>query len=269
MSGQTPDDGEAQDAKELSRERFGRFAHEYVTSRAHAEGRDLQLFLEMANPDLDWFALDVATGGGHTALALAPQVREVVAADLTPQMLEAAQERATEMGVTNVRFVVADAEDLPFEDGSFDLVTCRIATHHFPHPDAFFSEAARVLKPVGRLVFQDQIVPEDDEAARFVNDFERTRDPSHSRALSETEVYAALQTAGFEVLRIERVSKRHDLAEWARMQGCEDETIGRLGEMAGEASGAAADWMEPRGLSSGGVSFAIRHVIIAARRLWT
>jgi hypothetical protein len=117
-------------------------------------------------------------------------------------------------------------------------------------------------------VFQDQVAPEDDEAARFINEFERTRDPSHNRALSETELYAALQTAGFEVLEIERVAKRHGLAEWARMQDCDEETIARLEQMTSDASGPAAEWMEPARLPDGGVSFAIRHVIVAARRRW-
>jgi ubiquinone/menaquinone biosynthesis C-methylase UbiE len=117
----------ANDSKKLSKERFGEFAAGYVTSKTHAKGSDLDRLIDIAQPRADWHALDIATGGGHTALKFAPHVARVVASDITPQMLEKAREFIQGQGVVNVTFKEADAENLPFEEAQFDLVTCRIA----------------------------------------------------------------------------------------------------------------------------------------------
>ncbi|MBN1934676.1 MAG: HAD-IA family hydrolase, partial [Anaerolineae bacterium] len=120
----------AQNSKTLSRGRFGQFAQRYVTSRSHAQGNDLNRLLDIAQPQPHWHVLDVATGGGHTALKFAPYVASVVASDLTPAMLDAAKAFITAQGAGNVQFKLADAEALPFDAATFDLVTCRIAPHH-------------------------------------------------------------------------------------------------------------------------------------------
>ena len=146
--------------KSLSQKRFGQFAEGYVTSQSHAKGYDLDRLVEIANPQTDWLVLDIATGGGHTALKFAPYVRQVIATDITPRMLSAAEKFICDKGVTNVAFEPADAEDLPFEDPVFDLVTCRIAPHHFPDCARFVQEGSRVLKPGGQLLVQDHLLPE-------------------------------------------------------------------------------------------------------------
>ena len=110
------------DSKSLSRERFGQFAAGYVTNQTHAKGSELDRLIEIAQPQPYWIVLDVATGGGHTALKFAPHVAQVIASDLTPQMLEEARTFITGKGIANVEFKLADAEDLPFEDGRFDVV---------------------------------------------------------------------------------------------------------------------------------------------------
>ena len=91
--------------------------------------------------------LDVATGAGHTALAFAPHVAKVTATDITEEMLAQAKKLAASRGLGNVKTVPAKAEDLPFPDMSFDLVTCRLAAHHFADVAAFAAEAFRVLIP--------------------------------------------------------------------------------------------------------------------------
>ncbi len=116
-------------SKILSKERYSQFADGYVTSLTHAKGADLDMLIEIARPQADWHVLDIATGGGHTALKFAPYVQQVTATDLTPNMLDKASEFIRSQGIENVDFRVADAEDLPFENEQFDLVTCRIAPH--------------------------------------------------------------------------------------------------------------------------------------------
>ncbi len=251
------------DPKSLSRDRFAEHAHEYVTSDAHARGDDLDAVVRLADPHPEWVALDVATGGGHTAIAVAPLVAGMVALDLTPEMLDAARGLADERGIAGIEFVLGDAEKLPFPDASFDLVTCRIAAHHFPDVQAFADEVARVLRPGGRFVLQDQCVPENAAAATFVNLFERLRDPSHNRSLAEGAWREVLRRAGLTVETAECFDKRMNLEHWAGMQGCTPETVTRLRELLAEAGETALAWMAVEG-DGAETTFNIHQVVIAA-----
>lgn len=194
---------DANDVKSRVQQQFGAAAERYVTSVGHAQGADLQRMVELAGLRGDERVLDIATGGGHTALAFAPLVRAVVASDMTAPMLAAAERFIRNQGATNVSFEFADAEALPFADASFDVVTVRIAPHHFPHPARFISEVARVLRPGGTFVFNDNVAPEDDELAVFINRVEQWRDPSHVRSLPASEWVALIQATGMQVAHIE------------------------------------------------------------------
>ena len=140
---------------------FARTAESYVASFSHKAGGDLQRLIEIGEWNTDQYALDIATGGGHTALAVAPLVAQVMVSDLTPRMLEKAREFLLAQGVTNAQFQVADAEHLPFADGTFDRVTCRIAAHHFPAMAQAVKEVARVLKTGGLFLLIDCMAPSD------------------------------------------------------------------------------------------------------------
>src|SRR3972149_3472006 len=141
----------------LVQQSFGPNAEKYARSAVFAEGESLNRLLEVVNLQPDWIALDVATGGGHTALAAAKHVRQVIATDITPQMLLAAERMIRNSGVSNVSFREADAQNLPFADGEFDLVTCRIAPHHFPDVAKFVRERARVVKSGGAVAVIDNV----------------------------------------------------------------------------------------------------------------
>src|SRR2546430_4263269 len=134
---------------------FGPSAQDYVTSAGHAAGEDLERLVAWGRRRAAPRVLDVATGGGHTALAFAGFTPVVVAADLTLPMLEAARGFIRGKGVANVRFVAADVEALPFPDASFGVVTCRTAAHHFPAILNALKEVARVLAPRGSFLMQD------------------------------------------------------------------------------------------------------------------
>jgi ubiquinone/menaquinone biosynthesis C-methylase UbiE len=125
--------------KILVKQQFGASSRAYATSDIHARGESLDILLAEIKPQPDWTALDVATGAGHTALAVAPLVKHVVAYDLTEEMLETAAELAARRSLTNLETRLGDAESLPFGDRSFDLVTCRLAFHHFPNPTRAFA----------------------------------------------------------------------------------------------------------------------------------
>jgi ubiquinone/menaquinone biosynthesis C-methylase UbiE len=210
-------EGEA--IKRQVREQFGRTAQAYVESGFHARGPDLARLVELAEPRPTDHALDISTGGGHTALALAPYVARVVASDLTPGMLAAARAFLAAQGVANADYVIADAEHLPFLDASFDLVTVRIAPHHYADVRAAAREMARVMRPNGRLVLIDNVAPANPALDAFVNEIEWRRDPSHVRSYTEREWRDLLRAAGLAVTHAEQQRKTIDFADWTARSG--------------------------------------------------
>lgn len=257
-----PDD----DVKAHSRERFSQYASGYVTSATHSQGSDLDRLLEVAAPQADWLACDIATGGGHTALKVAPHVRRMIATDYALPMLAAAQKFITSQGMTNVDFVPADAENLPFATNTFDLITCRIAPHHFPDIFRFVREAARALKPGGRFVVQDHVTPEDKQATAYVEAFERLRDPSHNRALSEYEWRGDFLDAGLTVEHVEWLRKRANMVTWAERQGCAPDVIQHLQILLVQAPQAVAEFLKPTAAGTPDAEFDHVHILIAGRK---
>lgn len=195
---------------------FGAAAADYVTSKVHASGPDLAWLVENAALTGSERVLDVATGGGHTAFALAPYAAEVVALDLTRPMLEVAQKEALSRGLTNIHYVEGDAHALPFANESFDVVACRQAPHHFPGIALAVSEWARVLKPGGKLLLIDSTSPEDDEAEAVLHEIETLRDPSHMRNYRISAWKGLLHDAGFNVSRADTHGIFLDIPSWTQ-----------------------------------------------------
>lgn len=254
------------DLKRLSQQRFSKFAANYVTSSVHAKGAELDRLIEIAQPQPDWVMLDVATGGGHTALKFAPFVARVVATDITPKMLDAAREFINSQGVENVTFQLADAEDLPFEDEAFPLVTCRIAPHHFSDCPLFVREGARVVKSGGLLLVQDHVSSEDKQCAGYVEEIERLRDPSHNIAYSESAWTGMFQDAGLKIEHIEQFIKSLEFIPWAERQGCSPEVIQRLIKMIEDAPPSVVEWIQPQDFGTPKATFAGHQIIIAGRK---
>lgn len=202
------------DIKKDVQQQFGKNASSYVTSPIHKDGRDLLKMLEMADVTGQEFLLDIATGGGHTANAFAPLVKNVTAVDLTAEMLKAAENFIKDNGHQNVEFIQGDAEDLPFPDASYEIVTCRIAPHHFPNVDLFIKEVHRVLKPGGQFILDDNVVPENDEYDDFYNSIEKLRDYSHFRAWKKSEWLKKLEDIGLEVYEWHRFEKTFRFDSW-------------------------------------------------------
>jgi ubiquinone/menaquinone biosynthesis C-methylase UbiE len=175
---------------------FSRTAASYVTSATHRHGNDLKRLIDLGEWEPTYQALDIATGGGHTALAVAPHVAQVTVTDLTPTMLETAQTFLLSQGVTNAQFQEADAENLPFAAASFDRITCRIAPHHFPDVGKAVQEVTRVLKPGGLFLLIDNIAPEDPALDTFNNTVEKWRDLSHGRSYTQREWQTFFGQAG-------------------------------------------------------------------------
>ena len=252
-------------SKEQVRQQFGANAAAYATSRVHAKGASLARLLELVKPQADWQVLDVATAAGHTAFVFAPHVAHVVASDLTPEMLTVAAKLAEEKGIKNVSYKEADAEALPFADQSFDLVTCRIAPHHFPKVNQFLAEAARVLRKGGILAVVDNVVPEG-EAGVYVNDFEKLRDPSHYRCLSLDEWVSGFAAAGFTVLNQETAWKEMTFNDWAVRMGATPETVMQLRELLLHAPQDVAAFLQPHQTADDIVFYLEEAIVIGALR---
>ena len=194
-------------------EQFGGSAAAYVTSPGHAAGEDLNTLVAWGRALRPRRVLDVATGGGHTALAFTGVAPHVTACDLTEPMLRAARGLVRDRGAA-AAFVAGDAVTLPFREGVFDAVTCRIAPHHFPDVAGAVREVRRVLRPGGSFLLQDILGHDDAEAAAFITEVERRRDPTHIRAYRAVEWKAFLRAAGLTVMDSTVVTKRRPWDEW-------------------------------------------------------
>jgi hypothetical protein len=167
-------------------------ADAFRESPTHREGPDLDLLIEWCEPGHDVKVLDVATGGGHVARRLREEGCTVITVDPAPGMKPD---------------VVASAEELPFADGSFDVVTCRIAAHHFQDIRAAVAEMARIAQRV--VVIEDNVFIDD-----AVEEAERLRDPTHVRCYSEDEWKQLLTAAGLEVEQVERFERHPVVDDW-------------------------------------------------------
>jgi SAM-dependent methyltransferase len=181
-------------------------AEAYRDSDAHREGRDLELFTEWAEGAT---ALDVATGGGNVARVLRAAGLEVVTIDSAPGMKPT---------------VVSRAEEIPFADGSFDVVACRVAAHHFQDPAGALREMARASRSLV-LVSDNLYLGEDGEEA------DKLRDPTHVRNYSEDEWRRMFDEAGLEVEAFELEDKLIDFEAWLDRSGTPEEDRGRIREL--------------------------------------
>jgi SAM-dependent methyltransferase len=184
-------------------------ADAYRNSPTHREGEDLDALVAWCEPGPDVAALDVATGGGHVARRLAEAGCRVTTCDAAEGMRPD---------------VVCPAEALPFPDGSFDVVACRIAAHHFTDVAAAVREMARVTRNL--VVVEDTLY-----ADERVEEAERLRDPTHVRSYSEPEWRGFMEAAGLAVDRAERFPKRHPVEPWLARVACTDETAARVREL--------------------------------------
>jgi len=192
---------------------FTQNADLYRTSKAHAEMPDLEA-VEDHLPELGGqVCLDVATGTGHTAFFFARKQAHVFAVDINDEMLRVAQEESDRQSLS-VRFLKSPADDLMFDDDNFDLVTCRLAAHHFPNAASFVAETRRVLKAGGHLLLIDNVVPEDEESARWLNEYEKARDESHEACYSKERWLKLLEEYGFSIVHTERFPKKLDFTAW-------------------------------------------------------
>ena len=225
---------------EAVRTRFARTAARIGDREEAGRDRLREQLRRFVSPRGDERALDSGAGTGALAIALAPLVREVVAVDLVPELLEEGRRRAA--GLTNVTFVEADAAHLPFAGGSFDLAGTLRTLHHMTRPELAVAELARVTRPQGLILVVDQIGPADPLAALELDRFERARDPSHTRLLPDVDVHALLEANGLVLRRAEILHEERDLDAYLDLAGCEGEERERALTLAPSLLTASVGW---------------------------
>lgn len=211
--------------------RFDRTAHRYADE---ARKRDYSELVSWCLPEAGDRALDVAAGPGFLSAALLPHVARAVAFDESEALLAHAPD--------GVERVSGDADALPFEDGSFDIVTCVHSLHHVPHPETALAEMARVLAPDGRLVVQDYVADPDPAQAREWDEIERLRDPGHGRLLRRGEVAGLVGPCGLAPDDETEWTSTWDAGRWISMVEPDEATAARLVELIGSERFQLIDW---------------------------
>ena len=199
------------------RARFGATAERVAAHAAEQVQTVREQLQSFVIPRGDERALDVGTGAGTLALALAPLVREVVGVDIVPELLDRARAQAPE----NVTFVEGDATRLPFDTGSFDLTCTRRTLHHIARPERVVAELARVTASGGRVFVDDQIAPVDPLEALELDRFERARDPSHTRTLPDVDFRHLFEANNLVVVETRFQTHRRELGYYLSLAGCE------------------------------------------------
>ncbi|MEI9914655.1 MAG: class I SAM-dependent methyltransferase [Methylovirgula sp.] len=204
---------------------FGSRADAYVESSVHAQGADLDQAAVLLDGASDARVLDLGCGGGHVAFRAASLAHDVVAYDLSTDMLAAVARAAGQRGLTNIATRQGSAETLPFDDADFHFVLSRYSAHHWHGFHLALAEAHRVLRPGGRALFMDAISPGTALLDTYLQTVELLRDPSHVRDYSAAEWVNALAGAGFAVKGVTTRRLRLDFGTWiARMATPEVQT---------------------------------------------
>ncbi len=208
---------------------FGQKSAEYKTSSLLTNQKNLQFVIELAKISHHDRVLDVATGTGFMAIALADTGAEVIATDFTLAMLEEASESLANQ--TNTSLALADADCLPFPTDSFDAVTCRVSIHHFANPQLAISEMARVCKQAGRVVIMDVVSSQNKSKSDLHNKLGKMRDQSEVRQWQLSEIERMVKQAGLIINAVESWSHVMAFDEWIRLGGTDAQTAGMLKKM--------------------------------------
>jgi SAM-dependent methyltransferase len=224
----------------LVRGQFGARAAAYLGSAVHAQGADLEALGFLARGQSQARVLDLGCGAGHVSFAVAPHVGEVVACDLSAEMLDTVARAATERGLSNVRTERGVAEELPFEDASFDLVLSRYSAHHWRDFDTGLREATRVLKPGGVTGFVDAVSPGPPLLDTHLQAIEVLRDPSHVRDYARAEWEAALARAGLIPGAVTPFRVRMEFAVWVERMLTPSVQVEAIRAIQGAVSGRVA-----------------------------
>jgi ubiquinone/menaquinone biosynthesis C-methylase UbiE len=215
---------DAREHLEKIRDQFTRQADAYIRMRQTVDERTMNALASMTGVGPADRAIDVACGPGFLTMALATRCAAVIGIDATGELLSRARAEAERRGLRNIEFRDGDAEQLPFDDATFDAATCRAAFHHFVRPERVLAEMKRVVKPGRSIMIADMLTSEDPAKAEMHNRIERLCDPTHTRALSASEFQRLFAAAGLEVVMQPGRPIDYDVEEWLEHGGPTPET---------------------------------------------
>ncbi|OGP73205.1 MAG: hypothetical protein A2V86_13280 [Deltaproteobacteria bacterium RBG_16_49_23] len=199
------------------KEEFKRQAEALSVASVFTDSGVLEQIRAAIRPTNTMSLLDLGCGPGIVTAAIAPEVREVVAFDLTPEMIDKARARCEEAGLKNVRFELGSAEHLPFQNESFDCVVTRLTIHHFLDANRVMDEIVRVTRKGGKVIVADVISSENEEEAALHNALETLRDPTHVRMVSPSDLLKLFKSAGLRVTSSVTWEMERDYDEWIRI----------------------------------------------------
>ncbi|MDH4869907.1 methyltransferase domain-containing protein [Pseudomonas sp. BN515] len=200
--------------EQVVQRQFGEQAAAYLNSAVHAQGTEFALLQAEVAGRGDARVLDLGCGAGHVAFQVAPLVGEVVAYDLSAQMLDVVASAASQRGLRNVVTQQGMAEALPFADASFEFVFSRYSAHHWSDLGVALREVRRVLKPGGVAAFIDVASPGRPLLDTYLQTVEVLRDTSHVRNYSPAEWLRQVAEAGLQTRSHTRQRLRLEFASW-------------------------------------------------------
>lgn len=201
----------------IVRQQFDSAADKYLNCPVQSNDYTIKRAIELARPQKTWHVLDVASGAGHMARAVGEKVDTVLAIDLSQEMLTTARTRSESLGIKNISFKSACASCIPAESSTFDMVSCRLAIHHFLDVNAFIKEASRVLKNEGALVLVDSHLP-DNAALNEINHIQKNHDASHVACLTRESFERILSDEGFIIEAIEEGTVELGFKSWTNLK---------------------------------------------------
>lgn len=202
-----------------ARAQFHRQAVEYASSIPHARSDSLKIVEKWASQRRHHKALDIATGPGFTAFAIAPFCNLVTASDIAPGMLQQAQKLAQQRRINNINFQNIDAHNIPYPDNTMDLITCRTAPHHFKNIPQFLSEVHRTLKPGGTFILVDTTTSENETLAQWHQTVEGLRDSTHINAPSPSQWHHLITNSQLHITETAHTQVNMTFQDWVKRSG--------------------------------------------------
>jgi SAM-dependent methyltransferase len=247
------------------KQEFARQAAGFATSAALSERAPIQRIIDATGADATKLALDLACGPGIVTAELAAIAGEVVAFDLTPEMLAKARERCSKANLQNVTFKEGSATQLPFAENHFDVVVTRAAIHHFQEPRSILGEAVRVMRKGAVLVVADVVSSELAEKSALQNAIEILRDPSHVRMPPASELTSLVQGSGLKIEKQDTWDQPRAFEEWAGIVA-DPERINPLRTIVQALARAGEDAGMGLSTADGAIVFFHRWLMIVARK---
>ena len=247
------------------KEEFKRQAETLSVAQVFTNSDVLEQIRAAITPTAKMNLLDLGCGPGIVTAALSPHVREVVAYDLTPEMLNQARKRCQEAGLRNVRFELGGAEHLPFEDGAFDCVVTRLTIHHFSDPRSVMDEVVRVIRHGGKVIVADVVSSESEEEAALHNALETLRDPTHVWMFSPTDMVGLIEKAGLRIASSSTWEMKRDYEEWIRITNAPERVKPLYAVMAALAKAGIDAGVNLR-FNEGTVIFSHRWLLVTAEK---